>query len=54
MQKLEDEPSKDKKSFIPLYDDIRDQDEEKLQSWIKGETGIPFMDVHDFKKSWVD
>ena len=45
IQKLEDEPSIELKSFIPLYDDIRDQDEEKLQSWIKGETGIPFIDA---------
>ena len=45
IQKLEDEPSIELKSFIPLYDDIRDQDEAKLQSWIKGETGIPFIDA---------
>jgi len=45
IQKLEDEPSIELKSFIPLYDDIRDRDEEKLHSWIKGETGIPFIDA---------
>ena len=45
IQKLEDEPSIELKSFIPLYDDIRDQDEEKLRLWIKGETGIPFIDA---------
>jgi len=45
IQKLEDEPNIELQSFIPLYDDIRDQDEKKLQSWIKGETGIPFIDA---------
>ena len=45
IQKLEDEPNIELQSFIPLYDNIRDQDEEKLQSWIKGETGIPFIDA---------
>jgi len=45
IQKLEDEPSIELKSFITLYDEIRDQDKEKLQLWIKGETGIPFIDA---------
>ena len=45
IQKLEDEPSIELQSFIPLYDDIRDKDEKKLHSWIKGETGIPFIDA---------
>ena len=45
IQKLEDQPSIEHASFIPVYDQIRDKDEEKLEAWIEGKTGVHFIDA---------
>ena len=45
IQKLEDQPSIEHTSFIPVYDQIREKDEEKLEAWIKGKTGVHFIDA---------
>jgi deoxyribodipyrimidine photo-lyase len=47
MQKLEDEPRLEFENLHPLYDGLRPDiaDSEKLQAWIEGKTGYPFVDA---------
>ena len=45
IQKLEDQPSIESKSFIPDYDNLRESNEMKLYSWISGKSGVPFIDA---------
>lgn len=47
IQKLEDEPRLEFENLHPLYDGLRpdEPDPAKLQAWIKGSTGYPFVDA---------
>lgn len=47
LQKLEDEPRIEFENFYSGYDGIRPSapDQERLNAWIKGETGLPFVDA---------
>ena len=45
IQKLEDQPSIEHESFIPVYDQIREKDFRKLDAWIEGKTGVHFIDA---------
>ncbi|MEM9333073.1 MAG: FAD-binding domain-containing protein [Pseudomonadota bacterium] len=47
IQKLEDEPRLEFANLHPAYDDLRPSqpDDERLNSWKKGETGLPFFDA---------
>ncbi len=47
MQKLEDEPAIEHRNMHPGLEDLRPDtaDPALLQAWIKGETGIPFIDA---------
>ncbi len=45
IQKLEDQPSIEHESFIPVYDQIREKDSRKLDAWIEGKTGVHFIDA---------
>ncbi|MEM1344466.1 MAG: FAD-binding domain-containing protein [Pseudomonadota bacterium] len=47
MQKLEDEPAIEHRTMHPLYEGLRepDHDEDHLQAWLKGETGLPMVDA---------
>ncbi|MEM8970517.1 MAG: FAD-binding domain-containing protein [Pseudomonadota bacterium] len=47
MQKLEDEPRIEFENFHPGYDGLRSNasDDDRLQRWTNGETGLPFVDA---------
>jgi len=46
MQKLEDEPELECRSYIAEFDELRaDADEALLERWISGHTGFPFVDA---------
>jgi len=57
IQKLEDQPSIEHTSFIPVYDQIRERDEKKLEAWINGKTGVHFIDacmIYLRKYGWIN
>ena len=38
-----------------MCDSLREKEDEEHRGWIAGETGFPFLDVHDiFKTAWMD
>ena len=47
IQKLEDEPAIEHRCLHPAYEGLRPAtpDPERLEAWIKGETGLPFVDA---------
>jgi deoxyribodipyrimidine photo-lyase len=46
MQKLEDEPEIETRSFIPAYDALRENFRQSfLDAWAAGRTGYPFVDA---------
>jgi deoxyribodipyrimidine photo-lyase len=46
MQKLEDEPDLERRSYIAEFDELRaDPDEALLERWTTGRTGFPFVDA---------
>lgn len=46
MQKLESNPAIEKHSYFPAFDEMRSRiDEHKLNAWIAGRTGYPFVDA---------
>ncbi|MBS0123158.1 FAD-binding domain-containing protein [Thetidibacter halocola] len=46
MQKLEDEPPIEWREMHPAYRGLRDApDDERLDAWARGETGLPFLDA---------
>ena len=45
IQKLEDEPSIEFQDFHPLMRGIRDLNQDHLQAWVEGRTGVPFVDA---------
>jgi deoxyribodipyrimidine photo-lyase len=47
IQKLEDEPAIEHRCLHPAYEGLRPAipDSERLEAWIKGETGLPFVDA---------
>lgn len=47
LQKLEDEPKIEFENFHSSYDGIRPSapDKERLNAWVRGETGLPFVDA---------
>ena len=47
MQKLEDQPAVEHQNFHPAYQNLRSTmpDQERLEAWRKGETGVPFVDA---------
>jgi len=45
MQKLEDEPAIEFRCFHPAYEGLRADDGERLERWITGQSGFPFVDA---------
>ena len=47
MQKLEDEPQIEFRSYIPAFDDLRadEWDQTRFEAWRDGQTGYPFVDA---------
>lgn len=47
IQKLEDEPGLEQRAMHSAYEDLRprEPDAARLQAWIAGETGLPFVDA---------
>ena len=46
VQKLEDEPALERRSYLPAFDALRpDVDDRRLAAWTEGRTGYPFLDA---------
>ncbi len=45
IQKLEDEPELEHRCLHPAHEGLRGSDPARLQAWMAGETGLPFVDA---------